>query len=318
MADQPAGTRREGPLDLIVYQFGKVGSTSVVRTLSRMPGVRPHQAHFLGEDALRSKLHQLLGHTLHPHFLEHGERQLIQNVRLTRLFNSYRSGAGEGRMAIVTIVREPLDWFRSQFVQDYPGYEPGLRAIVGALDDADDFDIQGAVETLRQAVVAALGFGGGLSNPDFRSTLHREYLPILQAAQGKLAAVYIDHIAALLRPFYWFHDAVRPLLGIDLKDIRLDQERFFACGCDWGEYYVFRYEELAQGFTRFLDELGLPPIGLDRENLSETKPKGSEIQAAFASWFADQDLKVLLKSEYTSTFGYEEYEKAWIASSSTA
>jgi len=298
------------PLDVIVYQFGKVASTSVVESLRRLPDVRPHQSHFLGEDALRTKLRQLLDYALHPQFLEHGEGQLLRNIRLTRLLNAHKARAAEGRLAIVTIVRDPLDWFRSQLVQEFPGYELGLREVVGAKDNADELDIRSAVSALREVIVEALAFGGGLLNPRFRETLYRDYMPLLEDAKGRLATIYFEHIAAFLRPFFWFHDAVCPLLCLDLQDIQLDETRFFSRHFGWSDYYVFRYEEISQGFDRLLKELGLSPTELVRENLSEAKPTSREIQLAFSPWFSDPVLKGLLKSDYTVAFGYEEYNRS--------
>ena len=42
-------------LNVIVYQYGKVASTSLVTTFIKMRGVSAHQCHFFGEDALQAQ-----------------------------------------------------------------------------------------------------------------------------------------------------------------------------------------------------------------------------------------------------------------------
>ena len=50
-------------LNVIVYQYGKVASTSLVTTFIKMRGVSAHQCYFFGEDALQAlgKISMVIG-----------------------------------------------------------------------------------------------------------------------------------------------------------------------------------------------------------------------------------------------------------------
>ena len=41
-------------LDVIVYRYGKVASTSVITAVNEMRGVSAHKCHFFGEEAFRA------------------------------------------------------------------------------------------------------------------------------------------------------------------------------------------------------------------------------------------------------------------------
>ena len=56
---------------VIVYQFGKVASTSLVNALNKCPRIEAHQSHFLGESALQRIIPIAVGRGTSAYFHEH-------------------------------------------------------------------------------------------------------------------------------------------------------------------------------------------------------------------------------------------------------
>ena len=68
----------------IVYQYGKVGSTSVVNALNQLPESEAFQSHFLGESAFSETLKRLQDPAASDYVFEHSAGQLIENLRIYR------------------------------------------------------------------------------------------------------------------------------------------------------------------------------------------------------------------------------------------
>lgn len=291
---------------VLVYQFGKVASTSIERTLQDLTNVNAHQTHFLGSQLLHNELELLLDSDLHPRFVEHGLGQLVRNVSLTRLLHSHLQGDIPGRnLVVLTIVREPIDWFRSQFIQEMEAYKGDLVALQGGgRADEEERVIFNGVQKIRQTLKRAIAACGGLSNPGFRDVLHSEFMPTYLDSQRSHARLIAPHLQTFLRPFFWFQDAVEPLFGFGLPDIQLDADGFSQMTFSWGTYLIMRFEDISEGFARVLDHLGAEQTSLVRENISVGKPYSRPILNAFSPWFGDTELRDLCRSQYTSTFGY--------------
>ena len=95
----------------IVYQYGKVGSTSVVNALDQLPETEAFQSHFLGEAAFSEPFNRLQDPAVSDYVFEHSAGQLIENLRIYRHY--LRRGTSDNRLTIISLAREPFDWFRS-------------------------------------------------------------------------------------------------------------------------------------------------------------------------------------------------------------
>ncbi len=300
------GTKQQR--DVLVYQFGKVGSTSIVRTLNRIPNVKAYQSHFLGQVSLQFKLNQLLQPDLHPHFVKHGEGQLLENIKLTRLVNAYLQGLIEEReLVVVSLARSPIDWYCSQMIQELEGYLSDFRKLSMAKPETkiDQVVISKALTLIKIQIKEALVSIGGLSRPKFKFELLSEFFPLLEKEKDPLnAEIYIRHIRAFLRPFFWFQSLVKPVFGFTLSDIETDNQYFFEKNFPWGKYFIYRYEDLNSGFQRMTKKLGYKQVKLLKENISAEKPFFQEMTRAFNDWMNDSELQSLISCDYTEKFGY--------------
>ena len=247
------------PLDIIVYQFGKVGSTSVVRSLAAVEGCSVHQSHFLGEKALKEKVVALLDPRANPFFVVNGEKQLMENIRLTRLFHAHRLGLqGERRLIVVSMSREPLDWFRSQVIQEWAGYEHGFAVLAGRDSAAElvQADFERALDAIRSAAKEAAQVCGHVDSPEFMGRFWWDYAPQLRARDPASAPHLIAHVSAFLRPLLYFRVQFAPLFGFSVFDLSFDGA-LMRREADWGRFYLFRYEDLRVGFQQLVTDLGL-------------------------------------------------------------
>ena len=112
-------------LNVIVYQYGKVASTSLVTTFNKMRGVSAHQCHFFGEDAFRATVTRLCNPDTNDYFFKHSLGQLAENLKAYRLYHR-KDPAEDDRCIVLTVAREPFDWFRSSLVQEIEGHIPAL------------------------------------------------------------------------------------------------------------------------------------------------------------------------------------------------
>lgn len=107
------------PTYAVVYQFGKVASTSVVAALNLLPDVEAVQCHFMGKQALSQVLDSLFAPTMTDYFYFHQRGQLIENIDITRKVSQLRQpGTSEQNLLVLSMCRDPMDWFRSALTQD--------------------------------------------------------------------------------------------------------------------------------------------------------------------------------------------------------
>ena len=115
---------------IVVYQFGKVGSTALVQALNGLPETDCIQSHFLGVDALREVVPQMVNPRLSDYFFRHLSGQFARNIETTRRMNAIKSGLLDEHLITLTLSRNPVEWMRSAITQDINGILPGLRTIV--------------------------------------------------------------------------------------------------------------------------------------------------------------------------------------------
>lgn len=294
-------------IDFIVYQFGKVGSTSLVKTFNQVPGITAYQSHFLGEDFIHHKVNTLLDPDLLPFFIEHGQAQLIKNIELMRMVNAhFHQGLEDRYLVIVTLTREPIDWFRSQTVQQLEAYLQDFLFFSGAdnTKEVDEIIIQKAIAEIKNLIKEVLRAGGGFENPQIKFFINKEYLPKLKKKNPEIEKAFKRQIRAFMRPYFWIDNAVKPLIGLSLSDIKFDKEYFYKINYDWGKYFLFRYEDLDVNFNKIVKQLNISDINLMNENISSQKLFSKEVKNAFSDWGSDQDLRKLTHCDYVEKFGY--------------
>jgi hypothetical protein len=290
--------------EVIVYQMGKVGSTSIVSSLNKIPGVDAYQSHFLGYETLTKKVEQLISTDVNEHFLRHGIGQLCENINLTRKLNSYQAGMEREKLLFISLSREPLDWFRSQVVQEIDGYLEGFSGIVDKpVDQLQAEDLIAALDKIGDFISGAIK-----ENPykfgtkPFSDWFWADYLS--GPPKDKNQQIYIAHISAFFRPFYWFDQHIKPLLKVDLSTQELDKNYIFVTK-DWFDLLVLRYEDMKEIEVVMHNQMACPEFSLDRLNESKEKKYAEAISQAISDWREKPLISDVARSTYCRLFEYD-------------
>ena len=115
--------------EAIVYQMGKVGSTSIVASLNSA-GVSAYQSHFLDTSSFHSAIDKFdLPSSISKEAANHISVQLQRNLILRNKVKQYQTNdpACEDNLGIITLVRDPLNWYFSNLAQNFFQVENHLR-----------------------------------------------------------------------------------------------------------------------------------------------------------------------------------------------
>ena len=289
----------------IVYQFGKVASTSIVATLDELDGITAVQCHFLGEAALKEVIPTITGAQVSPYFFKHQLGQFVENVRITRRMNRIRAGMRNERLLVISLARNPLDWIRSSIVQDIEGYLPVLKSLLNKqnIETTDDQDI--IVKGLAHIITTMtliLNREGGVD-------------ACLERMQNNADAVFENSSFAAdmdsrrifnmtLRPFNWFEKHFQKALNVHPSQMKkVGGLHEFADQTT--NYVVIRYEDLEQALPAYLKSNGMPTFTeLKQENTSGLKPFSEECADAFKTPEAQILDTLFCDTHYAATFGY--------------
>jgi hypothetical protein len=287
----------------VVYQFGKVASTSLVNLLNEQTNIEAVQSHFLGHDALMSVLESCLNPDVDDFLFYHQSGQLHHNLGITRRINRIISGnEPQTRLVVLLIVREPLDWLRSAVTQ----YSEGFAEIFhkaklhreNMSEEADDLTCSSLIELLGQ-IADVLESRGSIesclaSRPDL-TTLVPQRFP---------SAVMQELFDMTLRPFKWHRQLLEPVFHCTLGDfvqngdlMSLEREDFDA--------YLFRFEDFSTALPQLAAKLDLSDaLCLPKRNVSAGKPFSDLVCAAFQSTEAHRLARLFRATDYARRFGY--------------
>jgi len=287
----------------IVYQYGKVASTSLVKGLNKLPQTEAFQSHFLGKKAFSEILDRLQDPSLSDYFFKHSSGQLMENLAIYRHY--LRRETSEDKLTMISMAREPFDWFRSCITQDM---EQNLAALKTQLDKQNlNFSSDAeAVERGMNLVFSRISYAiQHLGSVDQVATkkrfLLREHWNIADQVEFK---AFMHFLHMFLRPHTWFQTHFREALETDIRDLTPMDHGVFSFRQDWGNIYLMRYEDLTEGFPVLLKDLGFTQnIPLSRKNVSGEKLHYVEMKAAFSTPEA-RELKALCQSEDTRFMGY--------------
>ncbi|MDJ0638698.1 MAG: hypothetical protein QNJ20_07685 [Paracoccaceae bacterium] len=291
---------------VIVYQFGKVASTSLVNALNRCPGIEAHQSHFLGESALQRIIPIAVGRGTSPYFHEHLSGQLLANVHLTYRANKVLSGQAKGPLRVISLCREPMDWFRSGIVQDIDGYRDDILAYAGSLGLSGDSDqelLQSGLEQILARLTEIIAAKGGIE-PALHDFLTKGGASMIDGIEAGQSPIVRRLFFLAIRPLVWFDEHFAKCFDKTLAD-------FVCMGSYWhtegdrAAFVLLRYEDLTHTLEDALSAIGITLAEpLRQDNVSRSKAFADCVLAAFASDAASDLGHHILGSEYARFFGY--------------
>lgn len=287
----------------IIYQYGKVGSTSIVNALNELPASEAYQSHFLGEEAFSETLKRLQDPSIPDYFFNHSCGQLIENLKIYRHY--LRREEDQDKLTMISLAREPFDWFRSCIAQDIEQHLASLKIQLqkkGVSFSSDSDVVKSGMALVFRRLLHALQHFGSV---DELGTKRRFSLgDILDTADQKDFRSFMFFLHMFIRPHVWFSNHFQDLLKINIRDLEPLEHGVFRHQQEWGGIYLMRYEDLTEGFPLLLKDLGYQQnIPLPRENISSRKPFHEELEAAFATDEA-LELSALCTSEDTRFLGY--------------
>jgi len=290
--------------NFIVYQYGKVGSTSITQALNELPDVCAHQCHFLGDQAFEEVLNRLLDPTLPDYTFKHSAGQLVENLRIYRYY--LRREIDAGRLTIISLAREPFDWFRSAMAQDIEEHRLTLDAMleVRGIQVADDkaLVVKGML-LLFDRLLEAINLFESLDKMcgDARYPVLESSLSYTDPKDYRSLVYFLN---VFLRPHVWFSSQFEPVLDVKIKDLVLDQRGIYKKEASWGGTYLLNYENLQETYPRVMRELGYAQSNeLPLLNHSGRKPFADELEEVFSSDAAIK-LRTLCHSGTTRYLGY--------------
>lgn len=289
----------------VVYQMGKVASTSLVATLNKGADVTAVQSHFLGVDALREILPSMVSSSLGDYFYAHQFGQFKINVEVTRRINMILDGQIEERLLILSLARDPLDWFRSSLVQDMKAYAPQLIDYAGQnglLGESDDDTICAALSDCIQHFVDILYQQGGI---DAHFEKRRQgFGPVFAGTPLDKNPPLQRMFHMMLRPYNWFEEHFERAMKLKFSAFK-QSGGVYTHRSDRGDYVILRYEDIQSRFVPAMDAIGLSvPSGLATENTSVEKPFSMATRHAFSSK-AGAALSLLARNtRYAQRFAY--------------
>lgn len=291
-------------VNVIVYQYGKVASTSLVATFNKMRGVQAYKCHFFGSKQFQSTVTRLCDPDINDYFFDHSLGQLNENLKAHRVY--HRKGSPEGeRRIVLTIAREPFAWFRSSLLQEINGHMPALRLSLGdrvaeAMTESEI--VTQGLALLMQRLNLTLDAVDG--NVDALGTAKRRELEhdiAFNSAEDFKGFLFL--LSKFLRPHWWFRTQFAPEFGVNVADMVDEGQGLRSQRTERGSVYLALFEQLESAFAKLLELENLPPKRLKRFNEGHKKLLSEEVSTAFQTEAA-LALKVRTRSEITETLGY--------------
>ena len=270
-------------MEVIVYQRGKVGSTSIVDALNRA-GATAYQSHFLDTETFRNAIQRFANPQLPEESAHHLSHQLQRNLVLHNKVAKYLSRSGEtgDKLGIVTLVRDPLDWFYSNLAQNIFDIRDHVRNWLGFVSGSEVGDI-GADELilyLEELFACFMRHVTRMSSdiPEQMRTLFRE---AASSESGRLYRFFYGQVSNLTRPHFWFDHHWTPLFGIDVQNMDFDDisgRAFHESGNL--RFMLIRFENLEGSADAMADFFGLKGLSLNRLNKTSDKATGNIVREA--------------------------------------
>ncbi|WP_156120505.1 hypothetical protein [Neosynechococcus sphagnicola] len=292
---------------IVVYQFGKVASQSIVSSLNGLGNIECFQSHFLGKEDFNKIINFIIDPRNNDYFSEHKEGQLIKNLRLLRRINTYRQNlCEEGKLIFISTSRDPIEWFRSVVSQNIAGHFPYFKEIAASnnftFSDKNELIVK-VLPHIFDQIYNALKLLKSIDSPDWLC-ISKEYKQIGIADKKELRH-FLQFFKTFVSPHNWFRNHFEQFLGFSISDMREIGSHVYKKESGWCDTYLFRYEDLNVSFPLILNSIGIDSnIQLKTINVSEKKQFSEPIKQTFSDSPILAEIRATAKSSYTDFFGY--------------
>ncbi len=294
---------------IVVYQYGKVGSSALIKTFNNTRDTTAIQSHFLGEKHLTNALKATINPNTSPYFFQHRYGQLIENIKTTHRINSHKNQTiKDEKLDIITLTRDPVTWFQSCILQDIEGYLPFFRKLAVHLGHSSHNDHHAVVYGLHYFFQKAERMLSRIDNLDLFLQGNRQ-LDNLSETQD---LNWIDNnikmfFNLMIRPNTWFNDHLMEYLDVDITKMDLVEEGWFRYNLGWSKLYMIKYEMLGKAFQGVAEDIGLPGrIELETENVSESKAYAEAVKEGFDCDEARNIARIIRSTELQKFLGYSD------------
>lgn len=301
---------RESPV-VYVFQMGKIASTAIKNALLRRR-IECYQPHFLRKSSFEQLIRRFEEVNLTDWTAENLSGQIAENLMLYNKlikFQNHVSGKHQ-ELKIITLTREPLDWYFSNFAQNFEEYKQDVTSFVAAKNN-----IRAGIQDEEKIFLYLDEFFDCLL--EFASSHMTSFLPDECARLSKIIQdpeisgipgnrELLKHCMILLRPFNWLYKYFDPVFNTRIIKPALSNEcSSVQVKLDYCEILALRYEDL------FIDAIGaledfIPecePLTLKKENRMSRKNKGKEVGAIKNNLVLPKPLKnAMEQSPYMQAF----------------
>lgn len=262
---------------VIVYQMGKVGSTSIVNSLNAA-GVDAHQSHFLDSPTFHEMLDRIIGSRIGEEAARHMSTQLQQNLLLANglaraMENEQNPTKGIG---IITLVRDPLDWFYSNLSQNYFTYEGMLKKwllATGKLNQDQSIEKEHLLLFVSEIIGQFDALVAGIDSSSIEA-IQGAFRAANKTEEGQTYRFIYGQATGLLRPHFWFDKHFNGLFGVDVLGSKVSAGQVFRNETGKLRILLLRFEELADCSGAVGAFCGINGFSLTRANESKNKRLG--------------------------------------------
>ena len=301
---------RESPV-VYIFQMGKVASTAIKNALLRRR-IECYQPHFLSKDSFEKLLKCFEEVDMTDWAVDHLSAQIAENLKLYNRLIKFQNAASRDnqQLKVITLTREPLDWYFSNFAQNFGEYKQDVATFV-----AETGNIRIGVDEEEKILSYIEEFFNCLLN--FASSHMTSFCPEERPRLGKLFQdtkfsgapgnkILLKHCMILLGPFNWFDVHFDPVFNTHIIKTALSDD--FSCRpikLDYCEILILKYEDLFSNAVKALEEFlsESKPLILRRENIMSRNKTGKKVSAIKKSLVLPEILQVTMEqSPYMRAF----------------
>jgi hypothetical protein len=315
--------------EVIVFQMGKVASTAIVNSIKNF-GLKASQPHFLSMDSFVTLLKKFSDPEMTPFTATNLSGQIQQNVIIHNRIQRqkkylYKDEKGSYLLKVITLAREPIAWYLSNFSQNYPEYEGDVEEWLKYSQTP------GSIERTSDKQRVLIRFINEVINffDENVQEIDGDIIKRLAACLDKDSAgyvpvheVFVKHCIMLVRPIIWFEQHFDPVMGTHFQEMHFDKDLGYSSfEKDGMDILVIRFEDLAELGQKVIgDFLDIEHFIMKRDNISEKKEVGAIISSSikhlsFSREFLDKIYKNIYCSKFYTEKHIDDFKKRYLEKS---